>query len=68
MKVLVVDDDKTTRKMISLILNSKGYEVVTAENGIEALTKVRYWRYKFDSYRYEYALYGWNRACQANKI
>jgi len=40
MKVLVVDDDKTTRKMISLILNSKGYEVVTAENGIEALQKL----------------------------
>ncbi|MCS7214547.1 MAG: response regulator [Thermodesulfovibrio sp.] len=37
MKVLIVDDDKTTRKMISLILKSKGYEVVTAENGIEAL-------------------------------
>lgn len=40
MKVLVVDDDKTTRKMISLILKSKGYEVVTAENGIEALQKL----------------------------
>lgn len=40
MKILVVDDDKTTRKMISLILKSKGYEVVTAENGIEALQKL----------------------------
>lgn len=40
MKVLIVDDDKTTRKMISLILKSKGYEVVTAENGIEALQKL----------------------------
>lgn len=40
MKVLVVDDDRTTRKMISLILKSKGYEVVTAENGIEALQKL----------------------------
>ncbi len=40
MKVLVVDDDKTTRKMISLILKTKGYEVVTAENGIEALQKL----------------------------
>ena len=40
MKVLVVDDDKTTRKMVSLILKSKGYEVVTAENGMEALQKL----------------------------
>ncbi|MEN2994878.1 MAG: response regulator [Thermodesulfovibrio sp.] len=40
MKILVVDDDKTTRKMISLILKSKGYEVVTAENGLEALQKI----------------------------
>uniref|UniRef100_A0A7C4AIG7 Response regulator n=1 Tax=Thermodesulfovibrio aggregans TaxID=86166 RepID=A0A7C4AIG7_9BACT len=40
MKVLVVDDDKTTRKMLSLILKSKGYDIVTAENGIEALQKL----------------------------
>ncbi len=40
MKVLVVDDDKTTRKMLSLILRSKGYEVITAENGMEGLQKV----------------------------
>ncbi|MGB9710038.1 MAG: response regulator [Thermodesulfovibrio sp.] len=40
MKILVVDDDKTTRKMITLILKSKGYEVVTAENGLEALQKL----------------------------
>ncbi|MCS7202879.1 MAG: response regulator [Thermodesulfovibrio sp.] len=40
MKILIVDDDKTTRKMISLILRSKGYEVVTAENGMEALQKL----------------------------
>lgn len=40
MKVLVVDDDKTTRKMISLILKNIGYEVVTAENGIDALQRI----------------------------
>lgn len=40
MKILIVDDDKTTRKMVSLILKSKGYEVVTAENGMEALQKL----------------------------
>lgn len=40
MRVLVVDDDKTTRKMLSLILKSKGYEVVTAENGMDGLQKL----------------------------
>ncbi len=40
MKVLVVDDDKTTRKMLSLILRSKGYEVITAENGMDGLQKL----------------------------
>ncbi|MCX8028102.1 MAG: response regulator [Thermodesulfovibrionales bacterium] len=40
MKILVVDDDKTTRKLLSLYLKSKGHEVVTAENGLEALEKL----------------------------
>jgi len=35
MKILVVDDDKTTRKLLSLYLKAKGYEVVTAENGLD---------------------------------
>ncbi|MBI5212775.1 MAG: response regulator [Nitrospirae bacterium] len=40
MKILVVDDDKTTRKLLSLYLKGKGYEVVTAENGLDAIEKV----------------------------
>lgn len=40
MKILVVDDDKTTRKLLSLFLKGKGYEVVTAENGLDALEKL----------------------------
>lgn len=40
MKILVVDDDKTTRKLLSLYLKSKGHEIVTAENGLEALEKI----------------------------
>jgi len=39
-KILVVDDDKDDLKMISMILEPEGYEVVTAENGVEALEKV----------------------------
>jgi CheY-like chemotaxis protein len=40
MKILVVDDDKTTRKLLSLYLKAKGYEIVTAENGLDALEKL----------------------------
>jgi two-component system alkaline phosphatase synthesis response regulator PhoP len=39
-KILVVDDDRDDLKMISMILEPEGYEVVTAENGVEALQKV----------------------------
>lgn len=40
MKILVVDDDPTTRKVLSLYLKAKGHEVVTAENGLDALEKL----------------------------
>lgn len=40
MKILVVDDDKTTRKLLGLHLKSKGYEVLTAENGLDAMEKL----------------------------
>jgi len=40
MKILVVDDDKTTRKLLSLFLKAKQYEVVTAENGLDAMEKL----------------------------
>lgn len=40
MKILVVDDCQTTRKILSLYLKSKGYEVVSAENGLDAIEKL----------------------------
>ncbi len=40
MKILVVDDDKTTRKILGLYLKSKGYEVVFAENGLDAMEQL----------------------------
>jgi len=40
MKILVVDDCATTRKLLTLYLKSKGYTVVTAENGLDAIEKV----------------------------
>jgi phosphoserine phosphatase RsbU/P len=38
--ILVVDDDPTLRKIMQVILYRQGYEVVTAQNGSEALTLV----------------------------
>ena len=32
LKILIVDDDETIRKMLKLMLESKGYEIITAEN------------------------------------
>ncbi len=40
MKILIVDDDKTTRKLLSLYLKGKGYEVLPAENGLDAIEKL----------------------------
>ena len=40
MKILIVDDDPTTRKLLGLFLRAKGYEVAYAENGIDGLEKL----------------------------
>jgi CheY-like chemotaxis protein len=39
-KVLVVDDDPVVRKSFDRVLSSKGYAVITAESGEEALRKL----------------------------
>ncbi len=39
-KILIVDDCSTTRKLMSLSLRSKGFDVVVAENGIDAIEKL----------------------------
>lgn len=36
-RILVVDDDRSTRKLFSEIFAAEGYDVVSAANGIEAL-------------------------------
>ena len=38
--VLVVDDCRTTRKIVSLYLNSAGYKTIAAGNGVEAIEKL----------------------------
>lgn len=40
-RILVIEDDPDVRSMISIMLNIEGYHVDTAENGREALEKLR---------------------------
>jgi two-component system chemotaxis response regulator CheY len=40
MKIMIVDDCNTTRKLLGHYLRSRGYSVVFAENGIDALEKL----------------------------
>ena len=44
-KVLVVDDDPVVRKSFDRVLSGKGYAVITAENGEEALRKLNEEKY-----------------------
>ncbi len=37
--ILVVDDEPGIRELTQMILENKGYHVITAENGVEALQK-----------------------------
>ena len=41
MEVLVVDDDRTTRELLCLAVSKAGYSIQEAENGRQALEKVR---------------------------
>ena len=40
-KIMVVDDSPTERFFIADLLAKRGYVVVTAESGVEALAKIR---------------------------
>jgi CheY-like chemotaxis protein len=40
-KILVVEDDKVTQKLIADVLRSAGYEVTTAHNGATAVKSAR---------------------------
>jgi len=39
-QILVVDDESSTRRLLSYLLEKSGYAVVTAEDGIEALARI----------------------------
>ncbi len=45
-KILVVDDEKSMREFLEIMLQKDGFEVTCAESGEEALTAIR--REKFD--------------------
>jgi two-component system alkaline phosphatase synthesis response regulator PhoP len=40
-KILVVDDDPDVREALKIILEQSGYQVITAQNGIEGLTSLK---------------------------
>ncbi|MBW2064288.1 MAG: response regulator [Deltaproteobacteria bacterium] len=40
-KIMVVDDDDNIRKLLEKFLSKKGYEVITARDGKEALEKIK---------------------------
>lgn len=40
-KILIVDDDESTRKFLSVALEENGYEPITAENGRVGLEKIQ---------------------------
>jgi CheY-like chemotaxis protein len=40
-RILVVDDEKCIREVFEALLQQEGYEVATAENGFDALLKLR---------------------------
>ena len=40
-KILVVDDEPTIRELAQIILQDEGYSVITAENGVDAIQKVK---------------------------
>ena len=37
-QIMVVDDDRNTRRLLQAVLEADGYKVLTAENGEDALT------------------------------
>lgn len=40
LKIMVVDDSKTIRRTAETLLQREGFEVITAEDGFEALAKI----------------------------
>jgi two-component system chemotaxis response regulator CheY len=40
--IMIVDDSSTTRKMLTYLLKGEGFNIIAAENGIDALEKLSF--------------------------
>jgi CheY-like chemotaxis protein len=40
-QVLVVEDDSSVARLLVIVLGAEGYDVISAEDGLDALSKVR---------------------------
>lgn len=43
-RILVVDDEEEVRQLVAEFLETRGYSVITAASGFEALTAVKHYR------------------------
>lgn len=43
-KILCVEDSRETQRMLTFVLTKAGYEVITADDGPQAIEKARAWR------------------------
>ncbi len=44
LRILCVDDNPETRRMLSFVLTRSGYDVITAEDGAQGIQKAKAWR------------------------
>ncbi|MDF9763769.1 CheY-like chemotaxis protein [Peribacillus simplex] len=64
-RILIAEDEEDMRKILSLHLNSKGYEVLEAKDGIEAVDRAKQ-QYRFNFAGYHDAGNGWFASVQEN--
>ena len=43
-KILIVDDEPNVIQALSFVLKREGYQVETAEDGVEAIKKLKHWK------------------------
>lgn len=43
-KILCVEDNPDTRRMLTFLLTQAGYDVITADDGLQAIEKAKAWR------------------------
>ncbi len=43
-KILCVEDNPETQRMLTFLLTRSGYEVITADDGVQAIQKAKAWR------------------------